>query len=373
MRLGSLCTGVGGIELGLGIEPVWVADNNKYASKLLDIRHPSVPNLGDLTTIDWMQVEWCNILTAGYPCQPFSNAGLKKGINDERHIFPFIAEGIRILRPDFVILENVRGHLRQGLQEVLGEFAHLGYAVRWGVVRASDAGAPHKRERIFIVAAHPQREFSELSRELGKLGGPSFSYEPLRNAVTVSNPEAASYAYSLDGQWTGGPTWRGNEPTDGREAVSSITDTSGFRLQGSEEFDRLQSTGEEALNGWQHLDGRSMEEEAFADASVRQLDEVYERQRKHLQLVTDIFEKGEEFNWGEFGPAIRQWELISGREAPLPLDDKSRLVPAFAEWMMGLPEGWITDVPVSRTQQLKMIGNAVCPQQCRLAVELLTM
>jgi DNA (cytosine-5)-methyltransferase 1 len=73
-------------------------------------------------------------------------------------------------------------------------------------------------------------------------------------------------------------------------------------------------------------------------------------------------------DWGVYGPAIRRWEALT-RPAPAPVDDRQRLAPAFVEWMMGYPAGWVTDVDVARTHQLKMLGNAVIPQQADLAWE----
>lgn len=155
LRIGSLCTGYGGLDLAVeahfNAETIWCAEFDKYASKVIEQRF-DIPNYGNIKEIDWATLPAIDILTAGYPCQPFSHAGERKGLNDERHIFPYIAEAISILRPSFVILENVRGHLSLGLKEVLAWLTRIGYDARWHTVRASHAGAPHRRERIFIVA-----------------------------------------------------------------------------------------------------------------------------------------------------------------------------------------------------------------------------
>lgn len=155
MKIGSLCTGYGGLDLAVeehfAAETVWCAEFDKFASQVIEQRF-GVPNFGDITKIDWHQVEPVDIITAGYPCQPFSHAGNRKGTNDPRHIWPHIAKGISILRPKFVILENVKGHLSLGLKEVLEDLASLGYDAEWRIVRASDVGAPHQRARVYIVA-----------------------------------------------------------------------------------------------------------------------------------------------------------------------------------------------------------------------------
>ena len=155
MKIGSLCTGYGGLDLAVeehfAAETVWCAEYDKFASQVVEQRF-GVPNFGDITKIAWHQVEPVDIFTAGYPCQPFSHAGSRKGTNDPRHIWPHIAKGISILRPRYVILENVKGHLSLGLKEVLQDLASLGYDAEWRIVRASDVGAPHQRARVYIVA-----------------------------------------------------------------------------------------------------------------------------------------------------------------------------------------------------------------------------
>jgi DNA (cytosine-5)-methyltransferase 1 len=138
-------------EAYFNAETVWVSEIDKYASQVIEQRF-GVINHGDLKTINWAEVEPIDILTAGYPCQPFSHAGHRKGLDDERHIWPYIKEAISHLRPQFVILENVRGHLSLGFDQVLKDLTELGYDARWQIVRASDVGAPHQRARLFIVA-----------------------------------------------------------------------------------------------------------------------------------------------------------------------------------------------------------------------------
>ncbi len=144
------------VESYFDAEMVWCAEIDKYASALIEQRF-NKPNLGDIKQIDWANVEPIDILTAGYPCQPFSHAGQRKGAEDERHIWPYIIKAISILRPSVIILENVRGHLSLGFKEVLKDLAKNGYDARWQIVRASDVGAPHQRARLFIVADSNRR------------------------------------------------------------------------------------------------------------------------------------------------------------------------------------------------------------------------
>lgn len=156
--VGSLCSGYGGLDLGLQLAlnvPVrhaWHVEYDKHPSLILAHHWPDVPNYGDLTSTQWERIERVDWLTAGYPCQPFSHAGLRKGKTDERHLWPHVARAVSCLRPRNVLLENVWGHVSLGLDAVVADLTRLGYDARWGVVRASDAGAPHGRARVFIVA-----------------------------------------------------------------------------------------------------------------------------------------------------------------------------------------------------------------------------
>lgn len=156
MKLGSVCTGYGGYDLALrelfGAELVWWSDVDKGPIKIMTELHPNVPNIGDVKLVDWASLPPVDAISAGYPCQPFSLAGQRKGVDDPRHLWPWIARGIGILRPGFVFLENVPGHLRRGFDLVLSDLAALGYDAEWACVTAESVGAPHKRERLYVVA-----------------------------------------------------------------------------------------------------------------------------------------------------------------------------------------------------------------------------
>lgn len=156
MKIGSMFAGYSGLEMGVmqvfDAQPVWFAEIDQAPARILAHHYPRVPNLGDVTKVDWEHVPPIDILTAGYPCQPFSQAGHRKGTNDERHLWPYVLNAIKHLRPRFAFFENVRGHLTLGLAEVLEDLASIGWDAQWACVRASDVGAPHHRERLFILA-----------------------------------------------------------------------------------------------------------------------------------------------------------------------------------------------------------------------------
>lgn len=153
--VGSLFSGIGGLDLGLeraGMRVVWQSEIDPFACKVLKKHWPKVVNHGDIKQIDWATVEPVDIICGGYPCQPFSTAGKRKGTDDPRHLWPWVRTAISELRPQYAILENVRGHLSMGGLQVIGELAEIGYDAEWRVVSAAGLGAPHRRDRIIIVA-----------------------------------------------------------------------------------------------------------------------------------------------------------------------------------------------------------------------------
>ncbi|MGW6571683.1 DNA cytosine methyltransferase [Streptomyces sp. NPDC054945] len=144
------------VEALTGGRVTWVADNDPNKARILARRFPGVPNLGDITLIDWATLadQGVDILTAGFPCQDISNAGKRVGIEGSRSgIWANVAEAVRILGPKLVFLENVGAIRSRGLDRVLGDLAACGYDAQWTCYRASAAGAPHHRDRWFCVAA----------------------------------------------------------------------------------------------------------------------------------------------------------------------------------------------------------------------------
>jgi DNA (cytosine-5)-methyltransferase 1 len=159
LTVGSLFSGIGGIDLGLeraGMHVIWQSEIEPYASKVLAKHWPTVPNLGDITKIDWSTVERPDVVAGGFPCQPVSGAGLQRGRDDGRWLWPEFARCLRQLRPSYVLVENVPALLTvtegRAAQEVFGDLALLGYDAQWSRISAADIGAPHLRRRIFIVA-----------------------------------------------------------------------------------------------------------------------------------------------------------------------------------------------------------------------------
>ena len=169
MKVGSLFSGIGGLDLGLeraGMDVIWQSEIDPYACKVLNKHWPTVPNLGNIKEIDWSQVERPDVICGGYPCQPFSTAGKRQGEGDARHLWPWVRECIAELRPRYAVLENVRGHLSLGFGAVLGDLAAIGYDTEWQVIPAAAVGAPHRRDRVFIVAYAAEQG---LQRPIGQV------------------------------------------------------------------------------------------------------------------------------------------------------------------------------------------------------------
>ncbi|WP_433229943.1 DNA cytosine methyltransferase [Micromonospora sp. CA-248260] len=156
-RVGSVCTGYGGldlaVELVLGGQPAWYAETDRHAATVLAHHWPGIPNLGDIASVDWTQVTPVDILTAGFPCQDISNAGKRAGITGEHsNVWNHVATAVRVLRPQLLFVENVAALLRRGLDVVHRDLATIGYDTSWLCLRASDIGAAHQRDRLFLLA-----------------------------------------------------------------------------------------------------------------------------------------------------------------------------------------------------------------------------
>lgn len=151
----SLFSGIGGLDLAAewaGMHTVAFCERDKYCQKVLAKHWPGVPIFDDVTTLKGEQVGTVDVITGGYPCQPFSVAGKRRGEADERYLWPEFLRLVRELRPAWVVGENVAGHVTKGLDTVCNDLEGEGYAVQAFVFPASAVGANHQRERCFVVA-----------------------------------------------------------------------------------------------------------------------------------------------------------------------------------------------------------------------------
>lgn len=387
LKLGELFAGYGGLGLAIeeafGAELAWYAEFDKAPSKIMAQHWPDLTNYGDVTAVDWANVPHVDIIGGGSPCQDLSLAGARKGMSDgtRSNLWESMREAIATIKPTYVAWENVRGALsakatsvsdmgqREGflgergghlraLGRVLGDLADLGYDTQWRGLRAADVGAPHGRFRVFILAtrraaiADPagigrheaiQRHGSGAQTFDGA-GVPHESdrdamrARPIGEAVADAGGEASRKRAGLresepERIWRGRPD---NHPSP------AATHAGLHGRNRSQELDgKPEAHGEEGAS-WGHALGRGLEDD------------------------------GASANWGPYAPAIRRWEAVRGT-APAPTEltpkGKHRLSARFAEWMMGVDPGWVTDVDISRNEQLKAIGNGVVPQQAVAAIK----
>ena len=156
LKILDLFSGIGGFSLGLeatgGFETTAFCDIDPYCRSVLKKHWPNVPIFEDIRKLKGTDIGTVDIITGGYPCQPFSVAGKQKGVEDKRHLWPEYFRLIKECRPTWVIGENVSGHIKLGLDSVIEDLESEGYATRTFSISASSIGANHKRERIWIVA-----------------------------------------------------------------------------------------------------------------------------------------------------------------------------------------------------------------------------
>jgi len=159
LRVLDLFSGIGGFALGLqraGMETIAFSEIDPYCCRVLARHWPDIPNLGDVRRISLVQLCMLgriDVICGGFPCQDLSVAGSGLGLDGPRSgLWTEFARLIRLVRPRYVILENVTGLLARGLGRILGELATLGYDAQWHCIPAAHIGAPHRRDRVWIVA-----------------------------------------------------------------------------------------------------------------------------------------------------------------------------------------------------------------------------
>ncbi|HEV2403430.1 MAG TPA: DNA cytosine methyltransferase [Candidatus Saccharimonadales bacterium] len=309
--IGSLCTGYGGLDMAVRAvfsgKLAWCADNDKHVATILATRYPGVPNLGDITTLDWGQALPVDIMCAGFPCQDISTSGKGLGIEkgERSGIWKNIAEGIRLLRPSLIIVENVSAIRRRGLDRVLGDLAENGYYSVWTSLRASDIGAAHRRERVFILAYRPRAEHLLLAAytrcQRRRRWTTTRQAQSWRSPGGPLRPGAGAVAPESMGQQERSITSCPGRPTD-EHSVTSLSDIVWGRY-------------EAAIRGWEAVSGRA------------------------APHPTELGTCGQ-----------------------------PRLSPVFSEWLMGIPSGFVTNLDLPYSAKHRAIGNGVVPQQAIAAL-----
>lgn len=363
--IGSLFTGYGGLDMGVAMaldsdaRVAWTSDVEPGPCKLAQVRWPDTPNLGDITQVDWDEVEPVDIICGGSPCQDLSLAGKRAGMatGTRSGLWESMAAAIETIRPRLVVWENVLGALSarayspveqepgmlgnestmpalRAAGRVAGDLATIGYSSAWRVVRASDAGAPHQRARFFLIG-YPDGEpwgVRRPARPRKAQGGWPFS-ESAGSGVGALMPT----------------------PTASDHKAGNHQDGTGHSLTQAVQLLPTPKAADGVM-GLPRTSGRPPE--------------------KSTHLATRL----EYTDYGDYAQAIARWEKVTGRAAPPPSTPsrrpggKPQLSARFVEWLMGLPDGHVTgaDLALPREHQLRLLGNGVVPQQAALAVRQLT-
>lgn len=263
LTVGSLFSGIGGLDLGLeraGMEVIWQSEIDPYACRVLNKHWPKVVNHGNIKEIDWTRIQRPDVICGGYPCQPFSTAGQRKGEDDPRHLWPWVRECISVLRPRYAILENVRGHLSLGGTTVIREIANLGYCVEWRVVSAASVGANHRRERVILLAYPNNTGSHSPSINATERGKPTFVGFGGRRE-DMANTNNGGHIYAQEPQK---PNIRGrgeNEADNGRGTTNNSRVQSGTgNISDTESVygdERGSSNGSEAFGQRQEMGGET--------------------------------------------------------------------------------------------------------------------
>jgi DNA (cytosine-5)-methyltransferase 1 len=416
LRVGSLCSGYGGLEMGaeavLGpLDHIWHGEYDAAPSAVLAARWPGVPNLGDIAAITaadgWAGLPPVDLLCAGYPCQGESDAGLRRGEDDPRFRWPDVWAAIRALRPRLVFLENVRGHLNRSFPRVVADLSAIGYVLRWHCVRASDAGAAHKRERLFVVAwpAEEPAPWMRGADPAGMAGELTLLPTPTRtnaNGNRTNNrgelllPGVADLLptpMAADSERQSATFARGNPTLLGALLPTPRTsDANGTGQHGQGGMDLR--TAVALLPTPRASDGekggpnqRGSKGDLALPAAAMLLPTPTVADSRGTRNATAVrSEPGKNHDgwtlcdvayadrWGAYAPAIARWEHVLGRPAPDPTvtrRGRRQLSPLFVEWLMGLPAGHVTDVVTKRGDALRVLGNGVVAQAAALALRLL--
>ena len=433
LTIGSLFSGYGGLDMGVeavtGGRVVWHCEWEDAPSAILKHHWPDVPNFKDVSKVDWASIEPVDILTGGFPCQDVSLAGARKGLAEGTRsgLWSEFAKAIDVIRPRLVVIENVRGLLSasagsdvepcpwclgdesdqpslRALGAVCGELSELGYDSQWTTVRASDAGACHRRERVFIVAWPECSDPSSVGQLLVKHGEDAFGdsgesqsfasrveqeYDGLADLPESSMLRTPSAIEGEGGAIRADVAREKNRMLMVRDQMAQLAADNGLKVSAS--LLPTPTTQDGKNNGApSQMERNTLPLNAevmllptpntMEHREIKSAEQIAEMKAKSPGGYRNLREEviNEVQNWGQYEPAIRRWEQVIGRPAPAPTlpDGKEgahRLSPFFVEWMMGLNEGHVTspEIGISRNEMLKACGNGVVPQQAQLAVRYL--
>ena len=241
MTHGSLFSGIGGFDLAaewMGWDNIFHCEWNPFGQKVLKHHFPKSISYNDITKTDFSIHEGnIDILTGGFPCQPYSSAGKQLGKADERHLFPEMLRAIKEIKPRYIVGENVRGLVSWGggvvFNEVCDDLEREGYAVQPFLIPAASVGAPHQRQRIWFVAYSNDKgrsgEFREVQKENGKISERNNNAE-FGNSSNGNATDSNGIGRLQNDRINNGES---NEPYKDGE-TRNVADTEQFRLEHGE-------------------------------------------------------------------------------------------------------------------------------------------
>jgi DNA (cytosine-5)-methyltransferase 1 len=348
----SFCSGYGGIERGLDLagfehRVVCYVEIEAFAianlvNKMERGQLPPAPIYTDLKTFPaHLFRDKVSLITGGYPCQPFSAAGKRLGDNDPRHLWPYIREHIRSIRPLQCFFENVEGHISLGLREVLSDLEGLGYSQTWGIFSAREVGAPHQRKRVYILANSSCRRIRHNDRPTSGEGWPAAEARrevvrqgdgeelPVRSESASSDSSDVGDTKSL--QCNGGPNNREN----GNRKISKFGNSGGSNYQLADS-DRQRSHG-----SWEGAETEGWSEST--DCGTELADSLSPRSKTRISGQERPDEKGHPRELDHSSSEQCRWE-------------------ATMQWPPEPNVGRVVDGCADRVDRIRLLGNAVVPQ-----------
>tara|TARA_R100000935_G_scaffold17375_1_gene34093 strand:+ start:776 stop:1906 length:1131 start_codon:yes stop_codon:yes gene_type:complete len=361
MRHLDLFSGIGGFALGLEatqkIKTVAFCEIDKYCTKVLNKNWPEVPVYKDIKELTYDKlkadgIDSIDIITGGYPCQPFSIAGLKKGVEDPRHLWPEYFRIIKELRPTWVIGENVSGHIKLGLDAVQEDLESQGYSLRTFSVSASSIGANHQRERIWTVA-YSQRNYD--SQQIKRVNGEEISLqkEHRENDSTTRNSSGASAIRETRNEHADvvhSNSFRSPQHTEATEETSRRGTETSFVSTSDVENARRRSWREQFTRDTEST-GPGTSEKTEWSTNTDTSPGPSERTETMANASSIESNVGEDIQHTSTGNGQGQ----TGRE-------NSSEESAQNWWNLEPDVGRVADGVPDRTHRLKSLGNAVVPQ-----------
>jgi DNA (cytosine-5)-methyltransferase 1 len=378
----SFCSGYGGIERGLDlagvehrvlayveIEAFAIANLvNKMENGLI----PPAPIYTDLKTFPAHIFRGCvDIITGGYPCQPFSAAGKRLGTEDPRHLWPYILDHIKSIRPVRCFFENVEGHISLGLREVIGDLEGAGYNPTWGIFSAAEVGAPHQRKRVYILADSKSGEPWQQAQWQGGQGVERRSFDKRRSA----KPQRETVADARDPR----PSRAGIEPQPGIKIIEPCdSDSTGECGPDMANADRAgqQTFGNESRTKWKTgLAGEPSElantsSQRFGGESQGQLQQPGRAEVVSAgeELADTISQRLEGQPWHGSDSSELRWQSPQEERSV----SQSSLLGDTPKWLPEPGLGRVVDGCADRVDRIRLLGNGVVPQTAARAWTTLT-